>query len=231
MSTGNTRDGSEFFITPDGKIIPIEDADGMYSFLVGRSESSEKVKEMLWGLVQECMGKGKTEAAYAYLDKVLSLARTSGEKVSCLAEMAVICEALRDYQAAAETYSRALDLPQEPNEILYLLNNNLGYCLNQMERHAEAEKYCCAAIDIAPDHHNAHKNLGVALQGQGKYADAARCFIHATQICPRDSRALQHLNDLIAAHKEILDEIPDLLTQLAECHQAVHFGQGESRVQ
>jgi len=231
VPTGNTRDGSEFFITPDGKIIPIEDADGMYSFLVGRSESAEKVKQMLWGLVQECMGKGKTEAAYAYLDKVLSLARTSGEKVSCLAEMAVICEALRDYQGAAETYSRALKLPQEPNEILYFLNNNLGYCLNQMGRHAEAEKYCLAAIEIDPDHYNAHKNLGIALQGLGKYADAARCFIHATKMCPRDRRALQHLEDLIAAHKEILEEIPDLLSQRLECHEVAQSDEGKPRLQ
>jgi tetratricopeptide (TPR) repeat protein len=231
MGTGKTSDESEFFITPDGKIIPIEDADGMYSFLVGRSESAEKLKEMLWGLVQECMGKGKTEAAYAYFDKVLSLADTSGEKVSCLAEMAVICETLRNFQAAAETYSRALELPQEPNETLYFLNNNLGYCLNQMGRHAEAEKYCRAAIDIAPDHHNAHKNLGVALQCLGKYADAARCFIHAEKMCPRDSRALKHLEVLIAAHEEILEEIPDLLIQLSECHKAVHPGEGNPPLQ
>ena len=228
--TGEMPEG-EFFILPDGKVVPIEDADGMYSFLVGRSENAEKVKAMLWGIAEECLKKENLRAAHAYFDKLLSLADTPREKLRWLGKMAVIGERLRDYSSAAKAYSSALDLPQESSEAEYFLNNNLGLCLNQLGKHAEAEKHCRTAIEIAPEYHNAHKNLGVALQGLGRYADAAVCFIRATKLSPGDPRALQHLKDLIAVHKGIFEEIPDLLAQLSECQRAVYSGEGEPPVQ
>ncbi len=130
-------------------------------------------------------------------------------------------EQLSDYQAALDAYSRAFQLPQEQNENWYFLNNNLGYCLNQVGQYQEAEKYCRAATDIEPRRHNAWKNLGIALQGQGLYVEAAKNLIRATNLCPTDSRALAHLADLIAGHREILKKIPGLLTLLNECYDAV----------
>ena len=37
----------------------------------------------------------------------------------------------------------------------------------------------------------------------------------------RDPRALKHLEDLVAAHPEIVEEIPDLLEQVEACRTAV----------
>ena len=137
----------------------------------------------------------------------------------CRANLGIFSRAPK--QAALEAYSRAFELPQEQNENWYFLHNNFGYCLNQVGKYQEAEKYCRAAMDIEPGRHNAWKNLGIALQGQGLYAEAAKNLILATKLCPADSRALAHLEDLIAGHREILEEIPDLLTQLCECDEAV----------
>jgi predicted DNA-binding transcriptional regulator YafY len=133
--------------------------------------------------------------------------------------------------AAVETYAAAFHLPQERNEVWYFLNNNLGYCLNKIGRHAEAEKYCREAIGMQPRYHNAYKNLGIALEGLGRYADAASSYIYAARACPEDPRALAHLQNLLAAHGEVLDEVPDILAQLHECHEAAQSRRGKPRLQ
>jgi len=54
----------------------------------------------------------------------------------------------------------------------------------------DGEKYCRTAIEIDPQRHNSYKNLGLALQGQGKYAEAAACFFQAALISPPDYRSI-----------------------------------------
>jgi tetratricopeptide (TPR) repeat protein len=100
-----------------------------------------------------------------------------------------------------------------------------------MGRHAEAEKYCRAAIEINPVAYNAHKNLGVALQGLGRYADAARSYVKAIDAFPYDRRALDHLDKLLAAHTEILDEIPKLLLRRLRSHKAAQSAEGMPQLQ
>jgi tetratricopeptide (TPR) repeat protein len=136
-----------------------------------------------------------------------------------------------DCKAALETYARAFELPQERNIVWYFLNNNRGYCLSLDGRYQEAEMHCRAAIEIARERPNAHKNLGLALQGQGRYSEAARSFILATMACPEDARALGHLEDLIAAHGEILKHEPDLLELRQKCHEMAQRVRGKPRVQ
>jgi len=221
MGETESYDDFDGFITPDGEMVPIQDADRMFSVIVKDRESRDEITEILWSVAVECWNSSYFKAAYDYFEKILSLSGAPHEKTACLLNMGNAMEQLSDYQAALEAYSRAFELPQEQNENWYFLNNNFGYCLNQVGKYQEAEKYCRAAMDIEPGRHNAWKNLGIALQGQGLYAEAAKNLIHATKLCPIDCRALAHLEDLIAGHREILEEIPDLLTQLCECDEAV----------
>jgi tetratricopeptide (TPR) repeat protein len=209
------------FIMPDGEMVSIQDTERMFSIIVKGRESRDLITEILWSVAKECWNSSYFKAAHDYFEKILSLSDAPSEKAACLLNMGNAMEQLSDYRAALDAYSRAFELPQEQNENWYFLNNNLGYCLNQVGKYQEAEKYCRAAIDIEPGRHNAWKNLGIALQGQGLYAEAAMSLIHATNLCPTDSRALAHLEDLIAGHREILEDIPDLLAQLCECDEAV----------
>jgi tetratricopeptide (TPR) repeat protein len=220
---GETESYRDFdgFIMPDGEMVPIQDTERMFSIIVKGRESRDQITEFLWGLAKECWNSSYFKAAYDYLGKILSLVDDPSEKAACLLNMGKAMEQLSNYQAALDAYSRAFELPQEQNENWYFLHNNLGYCLNQVGQCQEAEKHCRAAIEILPDRHNAYKNLGIALQGQGLYAEAAENLIHATRLFPADPRALAHLGDLIAGHREILEQIPDLLTQLCECDEAV----------
>ena len=98
----------------------------------------------------------------------------------------------------------------------YFLHNNLGYSMTQLGMFAEGEKYCRTAIEIDPQRHNSYKNLGLALQGQGIYPEAAACLIRAAFICPTDSRAVGHLEEILANHQEEVErEIPDVAEHLA----------------
>jgi tetratricopeptide (TPR) repeat protein len=122
--------------------------------------------------------------------------------------------AIGDHAGASVFYREGLALPRAPPDTCYLLHNNLGCCLNEAGRHADAEGHCRAAIAIDPERHNAHKNLGVALEGQGRLAEAADAFIRAVQ---RNPRALPHLERLLASHPALAEADPSLVARVEVC--------------
>jgi tetratricopeptide (TPR) repeat protein len=191
------------FMTPDGKVISIHDVDKMFAYLAKRHDDASEIARTLWAFAEECAEEGHLGTAYNYWDRILSLVEGPAQRAHCLLSMGQVRELSRDYDAAAETYARAFELEQEPDIVWYFLNNNLGYCLNQLGRHKEAAGYCRAAIRIDKRRHNAHKNLGVALQGLTRYAEAAKSYLRAAKACPEDERALGHMMDLVTTHPEV----------------------------
>jgi tetratricopeptide (TPR) repeat protein len=116
--------------------------------------------------------------------------------------MGQIIEDSDDYLGAAKAYARAFTLPPGTDATWYLLHNNLGYCLNILGRHAEAEALCRGAVEIDPTRHNAFKNLGVSLQGLGRLEEAAECYRRAAKLCPEDGRAQRLLDQLRAERQD-----------------------------
>ena len=125
------------------------------------------------------------------------------------------------HPGASVCYLEGLSLPPAPTQTRYLLRNNLGYCLNEAHCHAEAEGHCRAAIAIDPQRHNAHKNLGVALEGQGRCAEAVAAYVQAVHNNPHDARALQHLERMVAAHPALADAMTGLAATLQACRERV----------
>jgi len=72
------------------------------------------------------------------------------------------------------------------------------------------------AIAIDPAPHNAHKNLGLALAGLGRFLEAAHCLVEADRRCPEDARARQHLAELLAENPEVLMADPALAAACRE---------------
>ena len=97
----------------------------------------------------------------------------------------------------------------------------LGYSLNQLGRHDEAEKWCRTAIELLPERHNAYKNLGISLEGQGQYGLAAEYYIEAVRRGPTDPRAFFHLEELWQEHPELSRELPDMETKIAKCREVL----------
>ena len=202
----------DFFIMPDDELISIEDVEKIFQCLVSESDSTDHIKEYLIILAQESRRRGCARATCGYLEKALSLTEAPGERAEFLLAIGQMLEGSDDYATALEAYTRAFELPQEQNTVWYFLNNNRAYCLNKESRHIEAETHCRVAIAINRERHNAHKNLGVALHGQGRYVEAARSFASANRLWPADGRALALLKSLLLAHPEVLEEAPDLFT-------------------
>lgn len=174
---------------------------------------------MLRGFADECLAHGRFGAACAYLEKSLPLIDSASETASCLLTIGLAWEHSGDYKTARAAYQRAFTLPQEKNDTWYFLNNNPAFCLSKEGRHKEAEQHCRAAIEIDRKRHNAIKNLGVALEGQGRYVNAARNYMRAARLHPADTRAAGLLERLIDAHPEIFSKAPKLRDQLQE-HRA-----------
>lgn len=219
---GVMDDRLDGFILPDGEFVSLQDTDKIFSMLTNSYDDQREITGCLWGIAQECVEKEYHRAAFGYLEKILSLVDDLAQRANCLLKMALMMEQAEDYHAALKLYFRAFELPPPSDAVWYFLHNNTAYCLNKIGQYQEAERYCRTAIGIDSTRHNAHKNLGIALQHQGQHVDAARSYMRATVLCPTDSRALDHLKELIANHQEIMSEVPDLLDVLHE-----HYSQGQ----
>jgi tetratricopeptide (TPR) repeat protein len=182
---------------------------------------SREHREALWELMRFLGVTGRPAEGLAILDGLLAGTADLEERAGIILAIGQLLERMGDYASALAAYSRGVALEPIGPSVSYLLHNNLGYCLNQLGRHAEAERWCRAAIEIDPLRHNAHKNLGLACQGQGRYGEAARSLIQAVRCEAGDPRALEHLQELAEAHPETVEEIPDLHEQLKACAAAV----------
>jgi tetratricopeptide (TPR) repeat protein len=198
---GRTR--AEGFILPDGEFVRVEEAARMHEKAREWLRDRQEVLEFLSALAQECAAKGRFAAAQRYFELLLKDADSEAVEAYCLLSIGQLQEQQEDYAAAIDWYRKAFRLHPGSDGTWYLLHNNLGYCLNRFGRHLEAEALCRKAIAIDPRRHNAHKNLGIALEGQGSFSAAAREYRAAARLQPQDRRARRLLRRLAEEHPEV----------------------------
>jgi tetratricopeptide (TPR) repeat protein len=131
----------------------------------------------------------------------------------------VIMETLEWFGAAVKFYRYALIEGPRSQDRQYYARNNLGYSLNQLGQFEEGEVLCREAIEIDPRRANAHKNLGLSLWGQKRFAESARCFVAATKADARDPRSTKHLEELLSERRELGEEFG---AQLDACKQSIN---------
>ncbi|MGE5178051.1 MAG: ARPP-1 family domain-containing protein [Bacteroidota bacterium] len=123
-------------------------------------------------------------------------------------------ERLGQIEAAVDCYDDAASLTPKDAAVSYWVQNNLGYCLNRMHRHAEAEAACRRALAIDPAPFNAHKNLGVALEGLGRFGEAAESYLEAVRIGRDDAVSARRLRMLLVSHPEIGRDRPSVAAEV-----------------
>lgn len=202
------------YIFPDGTMVDVEDTEEMARRAAALKEEQGGLRELLLDLGATCLQGGYREAGVIYVGKAMALADDRMRVDVCL-RMGLWQESLNDFESAARIYALAVNSGPVRADYRYFVHNNLGYCLNKCGRFAEAEPYCRAAININPGAHNAYKNLGLSLAGQGQYAEAARQFVKAFEICPGDARSIAHLEDMLQAHPETVAEVPGITAWVA----------------
>lgn len=155
----------------------------------------------------------------AQIEGFLNEAQSPDELAYAYLSLGTMYERREDWNGAVDSYSKALCCGSLREDFCYFGNNNLGYSLIQLGLFNEAEGYCLSAIEIEPNRHNAHKNLGLVRQGQEAYQDSAFCFVEAYRRCPSDERSWHLLMALLSGHPELITQSEDLRIQISEFDQ------------
>jgi tetratricopeptide (TPR) repeat protein len=184
------------------------------------SHESLDLSRVLWQMGNVFLGKGNQQPGVLCLLRLLDISSDQEQRAECFLLLGAECEKADDYSAAARFYQQGIECGPKEIRTRYFLHNNLGYCLNHFKRHKEASEHCRTAIAVNPGNFNAYKNLGIALEGLGRYVEAVKCHIKACNIYPQDSRALKHLEILVASHPEVCRDMPDIIEGIDSCRHA-----------
>jgi tetratricopeptide (TPR) repeat protein len=202
----------------DGPLIELT-LEEMETILIRNvGDAGKDPRQALWQLAQFYKVQKQHEKALELLRQLMALLPDVESKAQCVFTMGQAMEKVGDYAAAVRYYKEAFALEPSKTFTWYFIHNNLGFSLNTLGRFAEGEDYCREAIKIDPNRPNAHKNLGIALAGQGQFREAAQAFIAATQANAADPRALGLLENLLNQHPELEYEHQ---TTVEMCRQAV----------
>jgi tetratricopeptide (TPR) repeat protein len=222
------RNNKDFFFRkaklPDGEAITFEEAE---EFLLKKlEERNGNFKQTLWQLARLYSKMKRHDDSLNSIYKLMQLSDDKEENASFFLALGQLMEKTGDYLSAVEYYQGAFCLKPSNTEVWYLVNNNLGFSLNQLKRYKEAKSYLEAAIKIDPTRPNAHKNLGLCFLGQGNYVKAAENFVASVKADASDPRSLQHLEKLLSDRPELFGDIPDLPEILTKCRNAVKTARG-----
>ena len=163
----------------------------------------ENENEILWDLAILYAETHRPMMAFSYLEKLTSKCSMSIIKAICYMKIGIIMEDVKDYESALMCYQKVYSLKPDMDANRYFMNNNIGFCLNQLKRYKEAELYCRDAIKINPTRHNAYIQLGVSLEGQEQYQPAAQFYSKAAMICPQDGRPARYFGNLWRRIREL----------------------------
>jgi tetratricopeptide (TPR) repeat protein len=211
----------ENFISSVWNKVSIFDPAAMIPKAVAGLKNRRELVDCLMFFGQYCFHNGKYDVARAYYEKLLKLVATDDEKANCLLFLGVIHVGRDDYKAAIRTYRKAFSLkPGKDREVWYLLHGNMGTCLNHVKRHAEALEHCRAAVAISRKRPDAHKNMGIALEGLGRYAEAAKSYVALCKASPGDEEGRRLLENLFASHPEELRKVRGLARQIEALGEA-----------
>lgn len=223
----------DFYITQSGFIIPnphedVEHDDSekittgqVYENLVANAKKKEKeFHAAIYKLAVFFSTVGSRDLAISNLEFLIENSQNAGDKGLYCFQYGQMMEQVGDFEKAVSYYQKAFALEPAGDEIWYFIHNNLGYSLNKLGRFEEGERFCRAAIKIQPFTHNAYKNLAIALEGQGKYVEAAENYIQATKHNVLDARAYHHLEDLLGKQPQLLTDNPEIAEGLTQCEEA-----------
>ncbi len=183
----------------------------------------DEFQRLAWNLAMLYKEDGRLEDAFSSVEQLICCTYDSEALARYYMHLGKLKVLLNDFESAILYYLHAKSLQPKDKNTAYFIRNDVGYCLNNLGKHEEAEGYCRAAIMLDPALHNAHRNLGIALQGKGNYTAAAGSFIRAVDAGPFDSRAIQLLLKLTDERGEIEQDIPDIKKEVRRCFDLVCF--------
>jgi len=184
-----------------------------------KSKSTQEEPEALFERVRLYASYGARVGALKLLQAELVKTTDPRRRARCYFFAGKLREMAGQYEAAARCYRAIAPESLDASE-RYRAHSNLGYCLNRLGQHTEAEAQCRLAIGIDPSRFNAHKNLGIALERTGRLGEAATSYRAAARTADTDERPLRHLRVLLANHPEIGLDDPELAKEVEAMHRS-----------
>jgi tetratricopeptide (TPR) repeat protein len=123
----------------------------------------------------------------------------------------------KQFAAAAAEWSKALKLQPDTASAHY----NLGLCLFQTGRTAEAIEHYGRALELSPEYPEAHNNLGGALSSVGRLDEALPHFQKSVELDPSRVSAQINFGTALVRQGRFVDAIPHLerAVQLSESRE------------
>ncbi|HEU4341368.1 MAG TPA: hypothetical protein VFU31_07340 [Candidatus Binatia bacterium] len=173
------------------------------------TSGGEERAQALWHLVLFYQNDAKrSDLATALLHQMIHESHDHERKATAYLALGQIAQLNENWNTALAHYAKGLSFSPTEHDTSYLLRNNAGYCLNALGLYAAGEKYCRRAIEIDAKRHNAYKNLGVSLYGQGDHRSAAWCWVEAIKVNPADPDAAVLLRELLSKHPSLNSDYP-----------------------
>ena len=173
--------------------------------------------------------EGRFGEAIFCLKELLERSPYVQDKVWALYALGQLMEQLSKFDQALTYYQEAAKFCHRTYEIFYWINNNMGYSLCMLGRYQEAERYCRVALNADKNRANAYKNLGLALEGQGRLREAIDYYITATKINAQDVRAANNLEKLLKNNPDLDKEFNAALKECKEIISEARQGQDETK--
>jgi tetratricopeptide (TPR) repeat protein len=199
-----------------------------------RNEGEEYVRSLLAQRENECQSlrrdllvlyrsTGRLGDALTMSNKLLTHARNVDQRCEALFILGQTLERTQDWESAIGFFEAAKECGTTSDTYAYFIENNIGYCLNQLGRFTEAQGFLRSAIIVDPERANAYMNYGLSCEGLMHFGEAADSYAKAVRADAADPSALHHLDDLVARHPGVLKEVPDLEQQIIRCRAAVAY--------
>ena len=195
---------------PEAAVVPESglDTEGLLLQRLNNTTTEEEYFRWMLFVVGFYRGIDKIGDAIKLLEAYIHSHRNAENKAHCHLALGQIATDQKRFAAALEHFNGALALRPEKSKVKYVLHNNMAFCLNQLNRHVEAEKYCRAAIELDWTRASAFRNLGISLKGQGNLIGAAWVLVEAINADPGDKRARQIVEQVVKADPSLSMQCP-----------------------
>lgn len=197
------------------------DTEGLLLQRLNNTTTEEEYFRWMLFVVGFYRGIDKISEAIKLLEAYINSNRNAENKAHCHLALGQIATDEKRIAAALEHFNGALALRPEKRKVKYVLYNNIAFCLNQLNRHVEAEKYCRAAIDLDWTRASAFRNLGISLKGQGNLIGAAWVLAEAIKADPGDTRARQIVEQVVKGNPSLAVQCPWLCGALDSENKSV----------
>lgn len=193
---------------------PSQDTEGLLLERLRNSTNAEDYFRWMLFVVGFYRGINKVEAATELLESFIKTSKNVEQSAHCHLALGQIATDEQRLDDALRHFLTALELAPKKQKVAYVLENNVGYCLNQLKRFVEAEQHCRVAIEIDWKRASGYRNLGISLLGQRKSVQAAWALTEAVKLDSTDERAKIILQKILADEPNLLVFHPWILQGL-----------------